>query len=842
MPMHRTMRAHSRPTSRARAATALAVLAALVPVSGVVGASGAAAQDELVVVASERAAGAAFDAAGLPDDPAGTVPLAVVTEDEAGHRRVSVTAADDVVDAARDVATKMREDTVVSVAIDAPVHADAVVDVFDQWDMTPEQLSTQAAWATSTGAGITVAVLDTGVKADHLDLSGQVLAGTDTVDLSTDGRTDFKGHGTHVAGTIAAKKGNGRGIAGVAPDAKILPVRVLDANGNGTMAQVADGIYWAVQNGADVINLSLGGPTGNSVVADALTYAEQQGVVVVASAGNSGANTINYPAAYSTAIAVCASDESKARWTSSSYSSSTPYVDICAPGVGVLSTYYLSTVSYAYMDGTSMAAPHVAGIAALVLAAYPSLTPAQVKTLLEDSADDMETPGVDAATGHGLVDPAAALALAATLYGPPATTTSTTTSTTSTSTSTTTTSTTSTTSTTTPASTTTAAPTTTTPAPIVAAGASRYVPRTPSRIVDTRATAPVAAGGTLTFPVAGRDDVGTDATAVVLNVTVTSTAAPGFVQVFPTGRAAIGDSSNLNVAAAGETAANLVTVPVGDDGRVSVYLQGGGNVLVDLFGWFQPSGATSGGRYVARSPVRVLDTRTGFGVLERTAGAGGTTRVRIAGTAGVPADGVAAVVLNLTATDASPGFVQAMPTGLVRAGAYSNVNVTPARSTVAGLAIVPLGDDGTITIYHESPAELAADVLGYVTSASAVSSTSGLFVPVRPARVLDTRRGTRLAARGSTTVTVRGAGGVPSSGASAVFGNVTMVDANDAGFLQAYPTGAGTAGSSSNVNVTAAHQTIPNAVAATLSGDGRVSIYSQPGSDVLFDVAGWFTA
>jgi hypothetical protein len=436
------------------------------------------------------------------------------------------------------------------------------------------------------------------------------------------------------------------------------------------------------------------------------------------------------------------------------------------------------------------------------------------------------------------------------------------------------------------------------------AGPSRFVPLTPTRILDTRATGKIAANASVDVQITGVGGVPAGATAVVLNVTVTGATGPGYVQVFPTGQATIGDSSNLNVESAGQTIPNLAVVPVGSGGKVSIYTEGGGNLLADVFGYFAAVASSTSGRYVALTPTRLLDTRSGQGVgltnpgdvknctdfatwedanryfwtyypafgdvgkLDQnndqipceslytsggshTAGkpvdlfkttAAGTVKVQIRGAGGVPASGAAAVVLNVTATAASPGFVQALPTGGATLGAYSNLNVSKAGQTIPNLVIVPIGADGSVTLYSESSTHLLADVMGYFTDSTATSSSDGLFVPVRPTRLLNTRLGAKIAAGGSVTLTVRGAGGVPTTGVSAAFLNVTATEATGPGFVQVYPTGQGTPGASSNLNIGAAGQTIPNAVLATLSTTGgQVTIFSEAGTHALADVAGYFT-
>jgi subtilisin family serine protease len=197
----------------------------------------------------------------------------------------------------------------IGVELDAPVSAasnDSLRSL--QWDL--DRLRTDEAWRRSTGAGITVAVVDSGVDAAHPDLAGQILPGADFITGQEGVAIDPHGHGTHVAGTIAALAGNGAGIAGLAPNARILPVRVLGDNGSGYMSDVADGIVYAADRGAHVINLSISSTVQVSAVSNAVAYARGKGVVVVAAAGNArrSGNPASYPAADEGVIAVAATD------------------------------------------------------------------------------------------------------------------------------------------------------------------------------------------------------------------------------------------------------------------------------------------------------------------------------------------------------------------------------------------------------------------------------------------------------------------------------------------------------------------------------------------------------
>jgi hypothetical protein len=232
-------------------------------------------------------------------------------------------------------------------------------------------------------------------------LSSILLPGVDYVN-GTDGRIDPNGHGTHVAGIIAAQADNGRGIAGGAPGVHILPVRVLDATGSGSTSNVAAGIIWAADNGARVINLSLGGGASQGMH-DAIIYAVNKGAVVLAAAGNSGDGAAPvYPGAFDESIAVAAIDSNRTR---ASFSNTGSYVDIAAPGAGIISTYGSAANAYASMSGTSMATPYAAAAAALVLSAKPSLSSTGVRDLLLASADDLGSAGFDNWYGYGLVDP-----------------------------------------------------------------------------------------------------------------------------------------------------------------------------------------------------------------------------------------------------------------------------------------------------------------------------------------------------------------------------------------------------------------------------------------------------
>ncbi|HLE84305.1 MAG TPA: S8 family serine peptidase [Thermoanaerobaculia bacterium] len=265
------------------------------------------------------------------------------------------------------------------------------------------------AWATSQGApSILVAVVDTGVDYYHADLKGCVRRdlGHDYADGDADAMDDH-GHGTHVAGIIAASFDNGYAVAGIAPRVRIVPLRVLGANGKGSFSSVAAGIEAAARAGARVINLSLGSKDFSQVMEDALRFAEQRGALAVAAAGNDGAATLSYPARSKYTLAVGATDSQGRR---AGFSNQGPGLDISGPGVEIVSTWKDGQACFA--SGTSMAAPHVVGVAALVLSRRPALSRQQLAAILTSTARDAGQRGYDTEYGWGIVDAARALAAA----------------------------------------------------------------------------------------------------------------------------------------------------------------------------------------------------------------------------------------------------------------------------------------------------------------------------------------------------------------------------------------------------------------------------------------------
>lgn len=282
-----------------------------------------------------------------------------------------------------------------------------------------QRINAEAAWAVTQGnPNLIVAVVDTGVDANHPDLRGKLVKGYDFVDDDTS-PDDTVGHGTFVASLIAARSGDRNGIAGIAPNVKIMPLRALGSRG-GSSTDIAAAIRYAADNGAKVINLSLGSASASRTIRQAIDYAVGKGIVVVAASGNDGnrRNPIEYPAAFSNVISVGATGP---RDTIATFSTYNREVDISAPGVNVVGAQASRTKMcrssngqpYCTSSGTSFAAPYVAGTAALMLSVNPKLTPAQVRDILTKTATDKGTAGRDDRYGAGLVNAGKAVAEAA---------------------------------------------------------------------------------------------------------------------------------------------------------------------------------------------------------------------------------------------------------------------------------------------------------------------------------------------------------------------------------------------------------------------------------------------
>ena len=257
-----------------------------------------------------------------------------------------------------------------------------------------------AAWDTTEGAGVKVAIIDTGIDLNHPDLAGKVDGGYSAI-TKTEKPEDYQddnGHGTHVSGTIAALRDN-KGVVGVAPKARLYAVKVLDADGSGNLSDVIDGIVWAAKNGMQVANMSLGAPSDSDAMHRAVKFAKGSGLVIVAAAGNSG-GSVGFPGQYPEVITVSASDSND---KIASFSSRGPQVKFIAPGVDVVSDKLGGGfISY---NGTSMATPHVTGLAALAVSqGWTGLTgPDGVLNQLTKAATPL--PGLSAEEqGAGMID------------------------------------------------------------------------------------------------------------------------------------------------------------------------------------------------------------------------------------------------------------------------------------------------------------------------------------------------------------------------------------------------------------------------------------------------------
>lgn len=272
------------------------------------------------------------------------------------------------------------------------------------WNITRVN-ATPTVWSTTTGDLVKVGVIDTGINLSHVDLKANIKPGINTINTRKSPNDD-NGHGTHVAGIIGALD-NDVGVIGVAPKADLYPIKVLNAAGSGTLADLIEGIQWAIDKQLDVISMSLsfGTATEEQLVPlhTYITKAYNAGITIVAAAGNSATTFTSYPARYPEVLSIAATDIND----DPAYFNSVGKIDFSAPGVNIYSTY---KKSYAYLSGTSMATPHVTGVVALIISQSrfdldedSKVEPAEVKQALMDAALDIGPSGFDQTTGHGLV-------------------------------------------------------------------------------------------------------------------------------------------------------------------------------------------------------------------------------------------------------------------------------------------------------------------------------------------------------------------------------------------------------------------------------------------------------
>jgi subtilisin family serine protease len=276
-------------------------------------------------------------------------------------------------------------------------------------------------WDHDTGsAAVVIAIIDTGVALGHPDLNPKIVSGYDFVNDDSN-PSDDNGHGTHVAGIAAASTNNSFGVAGVSWGARIMPIKVLSSSGSGSYANVAAGMVWAVDHGARVLNLSLGGTSPSGVLRDAVNYAYIHGAVTIAATGNNGTGFVLFPARLSHVIAVAATDHSNNHVSFSNYGSQ---VDLSAPGLSIWSTELGG--GFSYRDGTSMSTPFVSGLAAILVGIPRPYSPDLIEYEMESTARDLGTVGRDNFYGYGLIqlDKAITLALQSVQKAPTKTATS----------------------------------------------------------------------------------------------------------------------------------------------------------------------------------------------------------------------------------------------------------------------------------------------------------------------------------------------------------------------------------------------------------------------------------
>lgn len=632
----------------------------------------------------------------------------------------------------------------------------------------------------ATGAGVRVYVVDDGIRREHVDFGGRVTAGAVLESLEGgDSHPTCSTHGSHVAGTV------GGTYSGVAKQVELIPVRVFDCQGSALDPEVIAAMDWIKRDhlqrggGTAVVNMSFGGRPSSTLDAK-VAELDAAGLVVVAAAGNEGANACNVsPARAAASITVAASTPSDAR---AGFSNFGPCVDLFAPGEEIVSVR--ATGGFVESSGTSMAAPHAAGAAALIIQRQPGLSAAQVRERLISDA----TTGVVSNPGTGTPNRL--------LWVAPASI---------------------------PTPTPTSAPTPA-PEPDPTTG---FVSANASRLVDSRVGLGVAgtlwAGQTVVVQVAGRADVPRDASAAVLNVTAVEARDPGFVSVTPCNAGStVPSTSSLNFGP-GDTVANAVITPLSGDGAICIYTSAPLHLLVDVVGAFE-------GGFDEVPPTRLLDTR-GAGV----APAGSITTVRVGGRAGVDRHASAAV-LNVTAVGPdAPGFLTVYPCGGAPPNA-SNVNYEPGV-VVPNAVVSRLSPDGDVCVFTSATTHLLVDVAGALGDG---------FTALTPQRLLETRPGPPPIAESVTVVEIADRAGVPSD-ARAVVLNVTAVDPAGPGFVSVFPCGADWRSfqpDTSSLNY-AAGRTVANAVVAPLgtaggTRSGAVCLYTSAQTHLLVDVAGAF--
>jgi hypothetical protein len=724
-----------------------------------------------------------------------------------------------------------------------------------QWNLAT--IGAPGAWAVTTGSGVVVADIDTGVDSTQPDLAANLTPGWDESSTTTlpsgvvdvgaplgPGNTDTEqiapGHGTAVAGVIAAVTNNGIGLASLGFNTKVEPVKVNFDDTAHVSAEIASGIRWAADHGAKILNLSFGSPCQDSNLALAINYAQQQGLLVVAAAGNGALNSNldtnngtnnapSYPAAYSTAggpgapvIAVGATGpDGHGGQIRAAYSNTGNYVSMVAPGgnndgnpaddLPVLATRDTCPAPpcYTTASGTSLAAAQASAAAALIWS-NSTLTASQVGELVKSTTSDLGVSGTDVEYGTGMLNASVALA----------------------------------------------------DTPSSAAGYGTFASLPPVRILDTRfgtgaPQAPIGPGGTLPLTVTGVGGVMPGVTAVVLNVTVTRETAPGFLTVWPAGQTRP-TASNINFGP-NETIPNLVTVRVGANGKVDFFNSAGFvDVFADVAGYYT-DGRTAGSTFVAVPPTRILDTHSNGGpILAGTSRllpiTGGLVPVQ------VPNDATGIVVNVTVVGPTAPGFLTVYPADQPLP-LSSNLNFS-AKETIPNLVSVRLGKVGAgpiegIKLFNSAGFVRAiVDLEGYFTCApwpacQQTGDTAGSrFFPLVAHRILDTRINvggfsSPIGNAQSIVAHIVGQGGVLDTAAGVVM-NTTVTQSTLGGYLTVYPSDLPSVPLSSNLNFTPG-ETIANLVTAkvptTGAATGEDSFFNDAGTvQAIADVAGWYGA
>lgn len=693
-------------------------------------------------------------------------------------------------------------DRVASVDRDTPVHiSDTQPNAPWGLDRTDQRTLPVSGSYTppSSGTGVAVYVVDTGVLSTHQDFGGRVTAGYNAVNVGTTGTDDGKGtsdcngHGTHVSGIAAGSQ------YGMAKSATIVPVRVLDCSGGGYSSDVIVGLDWMVQDyqahpgRPAVANLSLSGDPDANLDA-AVQNAIDKGITVTLAAGNSSADACTRsPARVQAALTVAASDTTDHQAFFSNYG---PCVDLYAPGVQITSDWNTSTTATAVLQGTSMAAPHVAGAATMLLAAHPSWSPAQVASSLTASATAGTIQSAGAGTPNRLL-----------YVGPDDGN-----------------------------------------GAVMSAGG--FVARAPYRALDTRngtggINGAIGPGQTVSLTVTGRGGIpATGVSAVAMNVTVTAPTSAGFITAYAGGTAPP-TTSNVNYGP-GQTVPNFAVTPVATDGTVSFTNNSSGTVhlIADTSGYYLAGIPVQVGTFKALdTPRRKLDTRYGTGGINGPVGPGQTIRVKLADGVDV-LTGASAIAMNITATASTSAGVITAYAGGTTPPKTSNVNYGPAQ-TVPNFAIVPVASDGTVAFTNTSDGtvQLIADISGYVLGGAGPRMPGAFNVLAPPQRQFDSRTGGSPVGPGQTiTVQIAGQNNVPASGVSAAALNITVTEPTSSGFITAFP-GGGTAPDTSNVNY-GPGQTVPNFAITPVGADGTLRFTNNSNGTVqlIADTFGYFIA